>query len=104
MITPSDVKRLSVDKTKINELIKEMDQSIKSFHGNYPWEYAILRSEYSNEVMDALLSKYFDAGWKYIFWQRSSEKDERPGLTGIMLSTSKIEAKYTANKHQYIRA
>ena len=34
MITPSDVKRLSVDKTKINELIKEMDQSIKSFHGN----------------------------------------------------------------------
>ena len=54
--------------------------------------------------MHALLSKYFDAGWKYIFWQRSSEKDERPGLTGIMLSTSKRDAKSTANKHQYVRA
>lgn len=103
MITPNDVKQLSIDKAKIADLINEMDQSIKDFHGDYPWEYAILMGEYQNEVMDALLGKYFDAGWKYIFWQRSSENSERPGLTGIMLSTSKIEPKYVANKHQYVR-
>lgn len=103
MITPNDVKQLSIDKAKIADLINEMDQSIKDFHGDYPWEYAILMGEYQNEVMDALLGKYFDAGWKYIFWQRSSENSERPGLTGIMLSTSKIDPKYVANKHQYVR-
>ncbi|OQB00880.1 MAG: hypothetical protein BWY21_02345 [Parcubacteria group bacterium ADurb.Bin216] len=103
MITPNDVKQLSINRAKIDELVKEVDQSIKDFHGDYPWEYAILMGEYQNEVMDALLGKYFDAGWKYIFWQRSSENSERPGLTGIMLSTSKIDAKYVANKHQYVR-
>ena len=103
MITLSEVKRISVDGSKIDNLVKEMDQSIKDFHGDHPWEYAIIMGEYQNEVMNVLLEKYFDAGWKYIFWQRSSEKLGRPGLTSIILSTSKIDTKYVANRHQYVR-
>lgn len=103
MITPSEAKQISIDKAKIDDLVKEMDQSIKDFHGDCPWEYAMLEGEYQNEIMDALLGKYFDAGWKYIFWQRSSENSEKSGLTSIMLSTSKINTKYVANKHQYVR-
>lgn len=53
--------------------------------------------------MDAILEKYFDAGWKFIFWNRSSEQGERAGLTSIMFSTSKIEPQYISNKHQFVK-
>lgn len=103
MITPAEAKQLSIDKANIAKLTDEMDKSIKDFHGDHPWEYAIIDGEYQNEVMDALLKQYFDVGWKYIYWRRSSENSERAGLTSVMLSTSKIDAKYIANRHQYVR-
>ena len=41
--------------------------------------------------MYTILKKYYDVGWKYIYWSRSSEDDERAGLTCIMFSTTPIE-------------
>ena len=47
-----------------------------------------------------ILKKYYDVGWKYIYWSRSSEDDERAGLTCIMFSTTPIENEiYIQNKH-----
>lgn len=103
MITPVEAKQISIDKANIEKIISDIDASIKNYHGWYPWEEAIIDGEYPNNVMDAVLEKYFDAGWKFIFWNRSSEQGERPGLTSIMFSTSKIETQYINNKHQFVK-
>jgi len=102
MLTPEDVQKLDqMSDSKISKLISNIDRSIKHFHGDYPWEYALIDGEYPTPIMDAILKQYFDAGWKYIYWGKSSEHDERPGITDIMLSTSPIDSKYVNDHHCY---
>lgn len=103
MITPVEAKQISIDKANIEKIISDIDSSIKNYHGWYPWEEAVIDGEYPNNVMDAILEKYFDVGWKFIFWNRSSEQGERAGLTNIMFSTSKIAPQYISNKHQFVK-
>ena len=103
MITPNDVKQISIDKSEVNRIIDSIDNSIKNYHGWYPWEEAVIEGEYPNNVMETILEKYFDAGWKFIYWNRSSEQGERSGLTGIKFSTTKIESKYIKNEHQFVK-
>lgn len=100
MITPNDIKTIEAKKVDIDKIIKEIDISITKTHGDYPWEEAIINGEYSDDIMYTILKKYYNVGWKYIYWSRSSEDNERAGLTGIMFSTTPIENEiYIQNKH-----
>lgn len=103
MITPNEVKQISIDKAEVNRIIDSIDSSIKNYHGWYPWEEAVIEGEYPNNVMETILEKYFDAGWKFIYWNRSSEMGERHGLTGIKFSTTKLDPKYVKNEHHFVR-
>lgn len=98
MITPNEL--VDLDSQQINKIISKIDTSIKEFHGSYPWEEAVIEGEYSDVVMNYVLKQYYDVGWKYMYWSRSSET-ERPGLTGIKFSTTPIDDKYVCKDHQF---
>ncbi len=100
MLTPSDVKKLDDDKITLDELERMIDESITKFHGDYPWEEAIIEGEYSDKTMNKICLKYKGVGWRHVYWSRSSETEDKPGLTDIKLSaTNPIEEKYVKNMH-----
>ena len=86
MLTPSDVKKLDDDKVDLAELERMIDQSIIDFHGDYGWEEAIIEGEYSDRIIQRICLKYKSVGWRHVYWSRSSDTEEKPGLTSIKLS------------------
>lgn len=97
MITPNDLKNIELKKTDFEKLEAEIDESIKSFHGWYPWEEAIIQGEYSVEVRNEIAKKYKENGWKYVYHQTSSENGERAGLTNFKFSNKELEDEHTIN-------
>ena len=100
MLTPTDVQKLDDNKISMEELERMIDTSIKDFHGDYPWELAIIDGEYSDTIMKNICLKYKGVGWRHVYWSRSSETEDKPGLTQIKFSaTEPIEDKYIQNMH-----
>lgn len=94
MVTKNDLINMEIENTNFEELEKAIDDSIRSYHGWYPWEEAIIQGEYSVEVRNIMGKKYKDAGWKHVYHQTSSENGERAGLTAFKLSNSPLKDEY----------
>lgn len=90
MIYPNELDDYNVN---YNKLEKEIDESIKRFHGWCKWEEAIIDGEYPVSVRNAIGQKYKDAGWEYVYHLTSSERGDRPGLTRFLFSTEKLDDK-----------
>lgn len=54
MIKPNDLEKMELGNTDFEKLEEDIDNSIKSFHGWYPWEEAIIRGEYPVSVRNAI--------------------------------------------------
>lgn len=97
MIKPEEIEKLKeYDLDKIEEKI---DESIKSYHGWYPWEEAILDEEYPLHVRDALAKRYKDNGWKFVYHVTTSETGEKSGLTSFKFSMEKLDEKNVKGFH-----
>lgn len=90
MITPKDIEAMDM---KLDELEKEIDSSIKNYHGWCKWEEAIIDGEYPVSVRNAIGQKYKEVGWNYVYHVTSSEHGDRPGLTRFIFSTEKLDDK-----------
>lgn len=90
MIYPNELNDYNVNYNKLEE---EIDDSIKSFHGWYKWEEAIIDGEYPINVRNTIGQKYKEAGWNYVYHITSSEHGDRPGLTRFIFSTEKPDDK-----------
>lgn len=60
MIKPNDLEKMELEDADFEKLEEDIDNSIKSFHGWYPWEEAIIRGEYPVSVRNAIGKKYKD--------------------------------------------
>ena len=98
MITPNDLKNIELEKIDFEKLEAEIDESIKNFHGWYPWEEAIIQGEYSVEVRNEIAKKYKENGWKYVYHQTSSENGETAGLTDFIFSNKELEDEHIREK------
>lgn len=99
MISPQELN--SINQETIDKIINEIDTEMKETHGWYPWEEAVITGEYPDEVMNAICKLYYEVGWTYIYWDKSSEQGERPGLSGFKFSTTPIDETYVKEMHQY---
>lgn len=90
MIYPNELDDYNVN---YNKLEKEIDNSIKNYHGWYKWEEAIIDGEYPVNARNAIGQKYKEAGWNYVYHITSSEHGDRPGLTRFIFSTEKPDDK-----------
>ena len=91
MLTPIDLIVDEILTTNIDEIIVKIDESIKRYHGWYPWESAIIEGELSLTIRNEIAQSYKDAGWKYVEHETSSENGERPGLTSFRLSMNPLK-------------
>lgn len=98
MITKKDLANMEIENINFEEVEKAIDDSIKSFHGWYPWEEAIIIGEYSIEIRNIIGKKYKNAGWKHVYHRTSSENGERAGLTDFKFSNVPLEDEHTKNK------
>ena len=94
MIQPSELEAIELEKADLAKMESEIDDSIRKYHGWYPWETAILEGEYPVSVRNEIGKKYKQAGWNFVYHQTSSENGEMGGLTCFLLSTREIEKKY----------
>ena len=97
MIKPNDLKNIEINNVDFEELEQKIDDSIKRFHGWFPWEEAIIEGEYSIEVRNIIANKYKDNGWDFVYHQTSSENGEMAGLTCFKFSNKELDEKYTEN-------
>lgn len=95
MIKPNDLEKMELEDTDFEKLEEDIDNSIKSFHGWYPWEEAIIPGEYPVSVRNAIGQKYKKAGWNYVYHQTSSENGEKAGLTCFKFSNTPLTDKHT---------
>lgn len=89
-ITPEQVSKIDNTLYNIDDIEAEVDESIKNYHGWYPWEEALVDREFPVEVRNEVAKRYIKAGWKFVYHNTSSENGERPGLTCFMLSNDAI--------------
>ena len=91
MIKPGDFD--VTNKKVLDKLEKEIDESIKSYHGWYDWEQAVVAGVYPVEVRRAIALKYIQAGWDYVY-HKDIHNEECDGygplLTSFMLSNKKL--------------
>lgn len=87
MLGPNDLK----SKLDIQELVYQIDESMKRFHEWYPWESAVIEGEPSVDVRNEIAIKYIQAGWNYVYHNTTSENGERAGLTGFEFSNTPLE-------------
>lgn len=95
MIKPNDLEKMELEDADFEKLEEDIDNSIKSFHGWYPWEEEIIRGEYPVSVRNAIGKKYKKSGWKHVYHQTSSENGERPGLTCFKFSSIPLADEHT---------
>ena len=100
MISPKDAEQLSNCGLDFEKIENEIDESIKSFHGWYPWEQAIVDGEYPVPIRNEIAKRYKDAGWKYVYHKTSSENGERAGLTSFLFSNEELIEKYVVGYFQ----
>jgi len=86
MITPNDIREIEIEQCDFDKLEKDIDNSIKSNHGIYAGEEALLDKEYPLSVRNEIGKRYMENGWKYVYHRTSSENGERPGLTSFIFS------------------
>lgn len=91
MITPNDLTNIELENTDFEKLIEQIDESIKSYHGWWKWEEAIIPNEYPVSVRNEIAKRYKKTGWKFVYHQTSSENGERAGLTCFKFSNEKLE-------------
>ena len=91
MITFNDLTNIELENTDFEKLINQIDESIKSYHGWWTWEEAIIPNEYSVPVRNEIAKRYKKAGWNFVYHQTSSENGERAGLTCFKFSNEKLE-------------
>lgn len=90
MISPKDLEKMDITNANMDNLIKIVDDSIKKHHNTHNnFETAYLDDIYPDHVLNLLLSKYYDAGWHYIYYNTYS--DYRETFTTIRLSTTPID-------------
>jgi hypothetical protein len=98
-LSPEQVNELKDKMCNIEDVEKEIDNSILLFHGSYSWEEAIISGELPVETRDEIAQHYINAGWKYVYHNTSSELGERPGLTSFKFSNDAIL--HCENNHKY---
>lgn len=101
MLTPNEVTHIDILDINYEVIENKIDNSIKRFHGTYPWEYAIVDGELPLAARNAIAKKYYDAGWKHVYHHTSSENGEKYGLTSFIFSTTPIDEKYVQKYFKY---
>ncbi len=91
MLTPNDLKQMEIEQCDFEQLEKDIDESIKSNHGKYKWEEALLDKEYPLSVRNEIGKRYMENGWKYVYHRTSSENGEEPGLTSFRFSEVPVD-------------
>lgn len=99
MITPKDIEELDLEEYDLDEIEKDIDRSIKHYHGYYPWEEAVLTTEYPLSVRNVIAKKYHEGGWKFVYHMTSSENNEESGLTSFIFSMCELDEEYAKNRH-----
>lgn len=97
MIKPEEIE--NIDNYNLDEIEKQIDESIKSYHGWHPWEEAILDGEYPVAVRNKIAERYVANGWKYVYHRTTSENGEKPGLTGFKFSMEPLKDEYVKASH-----
>lgn len=90
MIYPNELNDYNVNYDKLE---KEIDESIKRFHGWCKWEEAIIDGEYPVNVRNTIGLRYREAGWNYVYHITSSEHGDHPGLTRFIFSMERLDCK-----------
>jgi hypothetical protein len=101
MLTPKDIRKIEIVQCDFDKLEKDIDDSIKSNHGEYEWEEALLDKEYPLSVRNEIGKRYMENGWKYVYHHTSSEIGERPGLTLFVFS--EVPVKYFEDNTKYVK-
>lgn len=101
MVTPNDIRKIKIKHCDFDKLEKDIDESIKSNHGDYDWEEALLDKEYPLSVRNEIGKRYMENGWKYVYHQTSSENGERPGLTLFVFS--EVPIKHFEDNAKYVK-
>ena len=101
-LSPEQINKIDNKLYNIDDIEKEVDESIKEYHGWYPWEEALIDREYPVEVRNKVAKRYIKAGWKYVYHHTSSENDERPGLTLFRFSNDIISHCENGKYHKVV--
>ena len=101
MLTPKDIRDTEIKQYDFDKLEKDIDESIKRYHGIYEWEEAILDKEYPLSVRNEIGKRYMENGWKYVYHQTSSENGERPDLTNFVFS--EVPVKHLEDNTRYVK-
>lgn len=72
----------------INEVLEKFEEQFKKEQENQLYYHLVITGEYPRHICDRVEKIYKKAGWKSVTCSTSSEKNERPGLTGLQLFTS----------------
>lgn len=79
---------------RVRATIKKIDsclipQNRSGTSENYQWR-CVVEGELSHAEREYIKDAYLEAGWDDVTSQTSSEKGERPGLTGFTLTTCQV--------------
>ena len=58
----------------INEIIKELDNSMKKRHGAFKYEEGLIIRDLDEETMSDIADYYIDRGWKYVYYRNIKEE------------------------------
>lgn len=90
MLSPKSIEELELEGLKFEDLEKEIDKSVRTHHGEFPWEHAILERGLSMQARETLARRYLGAGWMYVYHRTSTLNDEKPGVTSFVFSMTPL--------------
>lgn len=99
MISPNDLDSIEKEKLDYQKLENQIDESIKKFHGWYPWEEAVIEGEYSITIRNEIAKQYKEAGWTHVYHRTTSEAGEKAGLTSFKFSMEPLKPEYIEHYH-----
>lgn len=82
VVKPSD---LFSGTTELERALMLFEAELRLMPKDKTYYHAIITKELSRKICDAVQELYLKAGWKKAVCTTSSEKGERPGLTGLQL-------------------
>ena len=73
------------EKLGVEKIVEQFEQEFKNEEINLDYYFLVISGEYPRGVCDEIEQIYKDAGWKKVLCRTSSERGERPDLTGLQL-------------------
>ena len=71
--------------SKLDEAVGKFERQLKEEDKDQSFYSLVIEREYNREVCDEIEKIYKEAGWSVVCCRTSSENQEIPGLTALML-------------------